>query len=82
MAATSDMHGTLGIFCDFDCDQVKGLLHLVPVIKELRVRDPQMLLLDGGDTYQGKHDAVLPQSCSTLSSISGPFATIDEQTKI
>ncbi|MDP6090560.1 MAG: hypothetical protein QF537_01295 [SAR324 cluster bacterium] len=53
MAATSDMHGTLGIFCDFDCDQVKGLLHLVPVIKELRVRDPQMLLLDGGDTYQG-----------------------------
>jgi 2',3'-cyclic-nucleotide 2'-phosphodiesterase (5'-nucleotidase family) len=53
VAATSDMHGTLGIFCDFDCDQVKGLLHLVPVIKELRVRDPQMLLLDGGDTYQG-----------------------------
>ena len=37
-----------------NCNEVKGLLHLVPVIQKLREEYPQMLLLDGGDTFQGE----------------------------
>ena len=53
VAATSDMHGSLGILCVINCNEVKGLLHLAPVIQKLREKNPQMLLLDGGDTFQG-----------------------------
>ncbi len=48
------MHGSLGILCVINCNKVKGLLHLVPVIQKLREEYPQMLLLDGGDTFQGE----------------------------
>ncbi len=47
VAATSDMHGSLGILCVINCNEVKGLLHLAPVIQKLREKNPQMLLLDG-----------------------------------
>ena len=53
VAATSDMHGSLGILCVINCNEVKGLLHLAPLIQKLREENPQMLLLDGGDTFQG-----------------------------
>ena len=53
VAATSDMHGSLGILCVSNCNEVKGLLHLAPLIQKLREENPQMLLLDGGDTFQG-----------------------------
>ncbi|MEC8842399.1 MAG: hypothetical protein VXX42_00325, partial [SAR324 cluster bacterium] len=52
VAATSDMHGSLGILCVINCNEVKGLLHLAPLIQKLREENPQMLLLDGGDTFQ------------------------------
>ena len=53
VAATSDVHGSLGILCVINCNEVKGLLHLAPVKKTHREENPQMLLLDGGDTFQG-----------------------------
>ena len=53
VAATSDMHGSLGILCVINCNEVKGLLHLAPLIQKLREENPQMLLLDGGDIFQG-----------------------------
>ena len=53
VAATSDMHGSLGILCVINCNEVKGLLHLAPLIQKLREENPRMLLLDGGDTFQG-----------------------------
>ncbi|MEC7213101.1 MAG: hypothetical protein VXW26_01720, partial [SAR324 cluster bacterium] len=46
-------HGSLGILCVINCNEVKGLLHLAPLIQKLREENPQMLLLDGGDTFQG-----------------------------
>ena len=37
-----------------NCNEVKGLLHLAPLIQKLREENPaRMLLLDGGDTFQG-----------------------------
>ena len=36
VTATSDMHGSLGILCVINCNEVKGLLHLAPVIQKLR----------------------------------------------
>ena len=53
VAATSDMHGSLGILCVIKCNEFKGLLNITPVIQKLREENPQMLLLDGGDTFQG-----------------------------
>ncbi|MED5343074.1 MAG: hypothetical protein VX560_05065 [SAR324 cluster bacterium] len=53
VAATSEMHGSLGILCVIYCNEVKGLLNLAPLIQKLREENPQMLLLDGGDTFQG-----------------------------
>ena len=31
VAATSDMHGSLGILCVINCNEVKGLFHLAPL---------------------------------------------------
>ena len=53
VAATSDMHGSLGILCVINCNEVKGLFQLAQLIQKLREENPQMLLLDGGDTFQG-----------------------------
>ena len=40
VAATSDMHGSLGILCMINCNEVKGLLHLAPLIQKLREENP------------------------------------------
>ena len=40
VAATSDMHGSLGILCVINCNEVKGLLHLNPVDTKTSRRKP------------------------------------------
>ncbi len=53
IGATSDLHGSLISRCPNSCKKAKGLLHLALVVERLRQSDPDILLLDAGDTLQG-----------------------------
>ena len=48
VAATFDMHGSLGILCVINCNEVKGLLHLASVIQKLREKNPHHHVKNSG----------------------------------
>ena len=51
IAATSDLHGTLS--STRLLPRPRGLLHLVQKVRQLRANNPELILLDAGDTIQG-----------------------------
>ena len=53
IAATSDLHGTLTSTRLLPRTRPRGLLHLVQKVRQLRANNPEMILLDAGDTIQG-----------------------------
>lgn len=53
-AITSDLHGWLSTQLIYpDRRKASGLLHIKPIIKQLRELDPNLVLLDAGDTLSG-----------------------------
>ena len=53
IAATSDLHGTLTSTRLLPRPRPRGLLHLVQKVRQLRANNPELILLDAGDTIQG-----------------------------
>ncbi|MBF0288361.1 MAG: metallophosphoesterase [SAR324 cluster bacterium] len=53
IAATSDQHGWLSTKSVFPDEPIKGILHIAPILQELRQAYPHLILLDAGDTLQG-----------------------------
>ena len=51
IAATSDLHGNLT--STRLLPRPRGLLHLVQKVRQLRANNPELILLDAGDTIQG-----------------------------
>ena len=51
---TTDLHGRILPTRDYDgTDNVGGLLRCATAIEQLRAEEPNLLLVDGGDLYQG-----------------------------
>lgn len=50
---TSDMHGWLSTSFFFPNRKRHGLLHIIPIIQQIRDKDPTAILLDAGDTISG-----------------------------
>ena len=55
IAATSDLHGTLTLTPQLP--RPRGLLHLFQKVRQLRANNPELILLDTGDTIQGDHSS-------------------------
>ena len=53
IAATSDLHGTLTSTRLLPRPRPRGLLHLLQKVRQLRANNPELILLDAGDTIQG-----------------------------
>ena len=51
ISATSDLHGTLT--STRLLPRPRGLLHLVQKVRQLWANNPELILLDAGDTIQG-----------------------------
>ena len=59
---TTDIHGRLLPTRDYDGNSnVGGLLRCATLIKEMRAHDPELLLVDCGDTIQGSAESYLTQ---------------------
>ncbi|MDC0152280.1 metallophosphoesterase [Deltaproteobacteria bacterium] len=53
IAATSDLHGTLTSTRLLPRPRPRGLLHLVQKVRQLPANNPELIILDTGDTIQG-----------------------------
>lgn len=57
---TTDVHGHILPTTDYDGNEgVGGLLRAATFIREVRATEPNVLLLDGGDLYQGSAESFL-----------------------
>ncbi|MBF0278044.1 MAG: metallophosphoesterase [SAR324 cluster bacterium] len=57
VAASSDLHGWLSTDTLFPEEEKRGVLHIAPIIKQLRDEYPHLILLDAGDILQGSPSA-------------------------
>ncbi len=57
IVATSDLHGWVSTKHVFPERPAQGILHIAPLIEQLRETYPHLLLLDAGDTLQGSASA-------------------------
>jgi len=53
LAVTSDLHGWMSTSLLFPTHKRSGLLHLAADIRRLRLEEPELILLDGGDLLEG-----------------------------
>jgi len=56
-AFSSDLHGWLSASMFYPDFPPQGLLHIASILEDLRNKDPELLLLDSGDTLQGSPSA-------------------------
>jgi 2',3'-cyclic-nucleotide 2'-phosphodiesterase (5'-nucleotidase family) len=57
---TADIHGHLvGATSDRDAAPAGGLLRCAALVRDVRIREPNVLLIDGGDLFQGAAESFL-----------------------